>query len=533
MTDILPGVKADGSVDAAGAVAWLKHQQETLPAEQYAKLLYQVHALIARAKDDVDGFASFYYCIHNRPMPAHVRRWAYAMYVAREKKKRGLIIEAFRGSTKTTALTITFTAWRIGKEPDKTNLLVQVSDDSAADNTAAVASIIESNQGWKEIFPHVVPDPARGWGASGYEIKRDDMPYEAWRTLKSKDKDPSLLGVGYKSSELIGKHPTGLLIVDDIHNEQNTRSDRELKYVHQVLKGTIYPCMKPDTWCLFVGTPWIKSDTLHYTASLGLYLHLRTPIYRMENGEMVLTWPEEFSKEDIERIKRETGSVEFARMYLLDLTKTENSVFKYQLYPNDQIKYNWVMAGGVDYAGTMDEWRNKNGNNDYFALCYLAKLPGGGAVVVDGILARCTQAEAEQHVKRAQAIFPVWIGAAVEGDGKGEDFIQVLKRNPGLKIIPMKTGGKGKGERLEKQMGPWLENGAIRISDAQTPFLNELRDELERYPMCDHDDALDSVYYALRMMPDVLSMPSASNDLPPIGQRQSKRNPFLSIGSMK
>ena len=66
------------------------------------------------------------------------------MYEAREEGK-GVVIEAFRGSTKTTTLTIAFTAFRIGKEPQKANLLIQVGDDTASDTTQQIADIIENN----------------------------------------------------------------------------------------------------------------------------------------------------------------------------------------------------------------------------------------------------------------------------------------------------------------------------------------------------------------------------------------------------
>jgi hypothetical protein len=96
----------------------------------------------------------------------------------------------------------------------------------------------------------------------------------------------------------------------------------------------------------------------------------------------------------------------------------------------------------------------------------------------------------------------------------------------------MKTGGKGKAARLERQMGPWLENGMVRISDADTPFLVELRRELDNYPLCDHDDALDGVYWALRGMPEVLSMPRDMEGELPMNMPWKKKitNPYVSLG---
>ena len=482
-------------------------------------------AFLAMAEDSPDSFAAFYELVFGVRAPKFViEEWAKPLYEAREKGK-GVVIEAFRGSTKTTTLTIAFTAYRIGKEPHRANLLIQVGDDIANDNTQQIADIIQNNPGFRVVFPNVVPDKQRGWGAGGYEVMRKDIPYEQWRDLNAKRKDATLSGVGYKSSSIIGKHPDGVLVVDDIHDENNTVSDRELASVRRILTGTIFPTLSEETWKVFIGTPWVENDALQYAASTGEFVHVQTPVVR----EDVYTWPEKFDKKEVDRQKNLAGSIEFARMFMLDLTASKNKVFKYMIYPSSEIRFNWVIVAGVDYAGTMSAIKNKLGENDYFAIAYVAKLPGGGAVVVDGVLEHCTQAEAEIFVKRGQEMYPNYLNAVVEGDGKGEDFIQVLRRNPSLKVIPMKTGGKGKNIRLVRQMGPWLESGIVRISDAETPFLNELRKELDMYPLSKHDDALDAVYWALRGMPDVLQLPREDYLLPEFALKKKNRNPLAEV----
>src|SRR3990170_1740525 len=479
----------------------------------------------AQGRDDPEGFKAFYKLIFGKEIPKHaLEEWIKPLYAARAEGK-GLVIEAFRGSTKTTTLTIAFTAFRIGKEPHTANLLIQVGDDIAADNSQQVADIIDNSPGWKLTFPDVVPDRERGWGAGGYEVKRADLEYTQWREMNADRKDPTLVGVGYKSREIIGKHPDGVLIIDDIHDENNTASSRELETVRKILTGTIFPTMTPNTWTVFVGTPWVEQDVLHYVASTGEFMHVRTPVMRDEK----LTWKQKFTKEVIESARKLAGSIQFARMFMLDLSMAHNKVFKYQAYPASEIRFNWPLVGGVDYAGSGDAQKNASGQGDFFAFAYVAKRPGGGAVVVDGVLDRPTQAQAEEYIKRAQEIYPHWMRCVVEGDGKGEEFIQTIKRNPGLKILPLKTGGKGKAKRLERQMSPWLENGTVRISDAETPFLAELRRELDEYPNSAHDDALDALYWALRGIPDVLSMPRFDADLPPPVRKQRQRNPFMAL----
>jgi phage terminase large subunit-like protein len=187
------------------------------------------------------------------------------------------------------------------------------------------------------------------------------------------------------------------------------------------------------------------------------------------------------------------------------------------------------MVGGADYASSDKNKAGSKADTDYFALAYVAKHPLGGAVFYSGVLERTTLFPALGYVEKAQAMFPGWQTCIVEGDGKGWEFIQTLMLKPGLLVNQMKTGGKTKPDRLEKQMGPMLESGRVKISDADTPFLNELRKELREWPENSHDDAMDAVYWALRGMPDALVMPAISEELPTM-HKQKLPNPFLSFG---
>lgn len=490
--------------------------------------------------DSVEGFSAFYEVIFGIPLPKHARKWVEELYKAR-KEGRGTVIKAFRGSTKTTTLTMGFTAYRIGNEPHKSNLLIQVGDDIAQDNSAAVARIISDNPGWKLIFPNVQPDIQKGWGAGGYEVIDKSIPLDKWVEKNATRKDPTLVGLGYSSRAIIGKHPSGLLILDDIHDENNTSSEKELSNVLQVLNGTILKTRVDTTWMVAIGTPWIEGDTLDYLENTGRFAVIETPIFTdvstsdvtFMGAPVELAWPEiktiKFIEEEWDT-DQTPGKVEFYRMLLLNLSKIQQRVFTYQLYPSKDIQATWPMCGGCDYAGTMDEHKNKMGDNDYFCLAYVMKLPMGGAVVYDGVRARTTQAQAEQYVLGAQSMFRNHITTVVEGDSKGEEFIQVVRRNPGIKILALKTGGRGKAKRLERQLQPVLASGLVKISDANTPFLNALRKELSDYPNGRHDDTLDAVYWALRGMPDVLMGERVFAEELPGGKPREKRvSPWTSL----
>ncbi len=546
-----------------------------LSPEQLDQVELELRAAGARAEDTPWGFANFYRVVYGRPLPDHaLREWIEPLYAAREGGK-GICIEAFRGSTKTTSVTIAFTAYRIGMEPHKSYLLVQVGDGIAKDTAQMIADLIEHNPGWKRVFPHIVPDRKAGWGAGGYEVVNTDLEYAAWRELcgASKGKDPTLVGLGYKSRAIIGKHPTGCLVVDDIHDENNTRSARELDTVIKILTGTILPTVTPETWKIFIGTPWALNDVLAYVKATGRFVSVQTPVVR-ENGRMTLrqaqdesdeavgaqtsassvepraapndasihsvgaqhaaplrngftiaVWPEVFSLAEVEKQRQLTGEVEFARMFLLDIEAASGIHLKRDWlhgYPHEKIDPGWPVVMGVDYASAADQLASAR--RDYFAVAVGRAIPGGGGVVVvDGYRGKVSQGEAEQRLVALARLYPTLQVIGVEAVGKGEEFYHMLLRTTPLPVMPFHTGRASKGERFEKGMAPLFEFSRAFVSDVITPFLRAFRDEWVGWPHAPHDDTLDAVYWMLRAAEGHLA--------PGIFSRTARaENPFNALG---
>jgi hypothetical protein len=113
--------------------------------------------------------------------------------------------------------------------------------------------------------------------------------------------------------------------------------------------------------------------------------------------------------------------------------------------------------------------------------------------------------------------------------------------NPSIRVYPRGlkdiTDGKisSKKARIEA-VSKYFEDMTIRISDADTPFLNALRrlfDNFEDMDEKSHDeawDAGDAVFHIVRNMPDVLRRPTWTDKALQRGaQRQQKRHPLMGI----
>lgn len=506
---------------------------------------------LARFYDDEYGFAAFYELLYGRELPKHAFVWIQKIYKA-ARAKRGIVIEAYRGSTKTTTITVAFTTFQIGHNPWDSFMFIQASDESAEKKAKEVAGLIKNNPAFKAVFPWVKPDEDISWADHGYEIlsemvKAPDesevgfawqpIKYEDFRRLKaSTTQDPTFIGLGLTSSAIIGKHPTGMLVMDDIHDEKNTRSPREMETVKDVLESTILPITTTPSggtrFIIVVGTPWKYNDAFATMKEKPGYDHAYTPI--IVDGKS--TWPEAFSLEWIDNKRANTPEIEFARMYLLDLTAAEGIHLKGEwlsTYPHDKIQSSWPVIMGIDYASTADQWETKGRERDYFALAIGRLIPGnGGVVLTDGIRMHMSQGESETRVKAIAGTFPTLQLIGVEALGKGEEFYHLLLRTTKLPIMPMRTN-KGKGERFERQMAPMFQFGRAFVSDRPNEFLDHFRREWIQWPNGTHDDVLDSVYWMLQI--GKFNLYGVPDDTPmsvinPMFDKPKRPNPAILFG---
>jgi len=447
--------------------------------------------------DCPEAFEVYFELLFDRQFPPHARKWIRQLYEAHALGK-GYLEEAFRFSWKTTVLTVAFLSYRIGLEPNKTNLIIQVKDENAEGTAAKVRDTIATNPIFRLVFPNVVPDEKRGWANRGYFVKPRDADYgteEYGEWLRTVGTDPTFVGYGITSSSIIGKHPNGCLIVDDIHDQNNTASTAELNNIVDILKGTVYPTMAPHiTWTIFVGTPWVRGDALDYSSQTGFFLVDHTPIYVDKDGERIYTWPELYGPEEVDAFRGLYGPVQFARMCLCDITATQGLELHrewLQEWRHDNLRFSYPIWAGVDWASL----KNPNQTNrDNFAMAIGVELPGGGIVLVDGVYERLTTAEAVVRMKAMRDKYPTMRAIGFETLGKGEEVFTTLVQTSNLPLIPQGVGNKSKSYRYGQILAPAFQSNRIFVTDSPNPFVIAFINEWIEFPAGDHDDALDAVF---------------------------------------
>lgn len=489
----------------------------------------------------VDGFKRAYTAFYNgRPFP-YVAEAATEEFTWAYHNRKGVMFEGWRGFGKSTY----FAAWCpyvIGVNPLGSTALARVNDAKGKEMGKTIADLIASNPGWQRIFSHVVPDYKAGWsvenGFNVMDIRITGVPgsdgfdqrYALWRMRCFADhlSEKSLLTAGIESGSIIGLHPTNGFWFDDLHDELNTRSQSELKRVTDIVQGNIIP-----TWFSAGGsptlgvfcTPWSKNppDAYQVMLATGLFKHVKMPIYVEDpNGEPIpatssdghaidpeyagkkvkLTWKEAFPAQRVADMIKAYGT-RFGQMCLCDIDLSKPRNMRYQTYPAHEIKWReWPMILGVDPVGWVKGVSSGQGIS-HFAAAQLLKTPYNTLVIGDGFVEKIDALQGEERVAEIQRTFAkTYKNASIETNGAGAMWIAMITRNKNIKYHGHNVGELGAGNKKQRQysfLQPLFASGAILVSDAETPFLNAVREYMDNFPNFPDDSYLLDVGDALVM----------------------------------
>lgn len=538
-----------------------KEQIDRLRAELGAEGLRQfVLVQAARQFDNPTGFAAFFELMHGTKLHKEGMKWVKNIYLAKEQGK-GLLQKCHRESGKTTVFSKFFLAFQVGKYPEKVHGVCRLNDTKGEATTAAIAYIIEFDPMWKLVFPNVVPDKSKKWGAEGYDVRDTNYSDEEWSRLMTKRPvcAGTFVGRGWSSGSWIGDRFDGTFIIDDIHDEKNTKSEREMAAIFDFYKNTLDYCIMDGALEIWNYTPWSSTDLYAFAESTGEYIISETPVMTPaqpnapgatywpptplnseypELGNIIhsgkwwyLYWPEVWDYDRLTKKFRKTGIVEFSLQMLLDIEAVKGLTLKAEWlheYPADQIGASWPVYFGIDYASTQDKLRQRK--RDYFTLAILKGIPGGGLVLIDGVRKKVSKGEALQTTQAHAAMYPRLQLVGVENIGKGEEFyndlvlLDDIYGNP-LPLLAINHGRRSKGDRFENWLGPRFQMGRIWITDAQTPFVKEFVNEWISWPG-DYDDCLDGVYMGVVAGEGALPSTAGRSGRNPDNATIKKVNPY-------
>lgn len=465
-----------------------------IPSELLKSILADRKVMVALARR---SFFHFFYIffgpyIRHRMAPFHHEIFRYA---EDEAIKRFLLI-AFRGSAKSTICSTALPLWAItGKLKKKHVVIASHTQQRAYDHSANIAREVEQNELLRKYLGPFEEQQGR-WSIPVRVIPR----YDARISFVSAEEGIRGLREGPSRPDLI--------IVDDIEDQNSTKTKEGRDKVFQWLTGELIPSGDIHTKVVFIGNFLHEDSALMRIMKLmqegkmdGKFL--KVPIVDDEGN---ITWPGKFpSKEVLETFRRSIGNeqmwqLEFMLKYIPDVDQPikPEDIHYYDAKP--QANY-WMDDGtpvgvmpGVKCTG-VDLAISKKDSAAFTAMV-------SGQVVFENEIPKLyiepnpfkDRIDFHETIERARAIMKSSGGFTqffVENVAYQQAAVQEFERN-GLPVYPMQAM-QDKRARLSIA-AMYIKNGTVLFP---RKGCEELINQLIYFGQEAHDDLLDALVYLI------------------------------------
>lgn len=418
------------------------------------------------------------------------------------------LVLAPRGHLKSTVCTVGYALWRIVRNPNIRILIANYKLDNAKAFLWQIRNFFTMSEMFNGCYYDLVPDMKKvKWNESAITVMRNSNPKEA--TIE-------VTGVG---GEITGRH-YDLIIFDDIVGPENVGTKEQLDKLRAWFNQTQF-LLDPGGEQVLVGTRWHFDDLYGFiTENLSPPFEVfRRGIYKSDGSPL---WPEKFTSERISKLREQMekdpkgGKALFVAQYLNEVIDEASAPFKREFlrtYEKKDIPPNLGVSIAVDPAISDKESadfaaitvRGVDENNRWWVLEATARRGLSPTDLVSQIF--------QTYLKWTGMGFSV-DAVAVESVAY-QKSIQYLLRDEMFRtgtFLPLVdvTNYRASKEYRIKGLIPRWEQGAILIPRERDDAMDELLDEMFRFPKAKHDDVLDS----LAMHDELTVVPSPRRDRP-------------------
>jgi predicted phage terminase large subunit-like protein len=266
--------------------------------------------------------------------------------ITEDEKDKTVVIEAFRGSGKTTIMGTSYAIWSIlGVQQKKFVLMIAKTESQARQYLANIKIELESNGLLRsDLGPFEEPDDE--WRATSIVLPK----YKARITVASVES--SIRGIKH------GAHRPDLIICDDLEDLDIIKTAESREKMFKWLTGDVIPLGDKDTRLVVIGTA-LHHDSLITklkTAIIEGRMDGITKKYPFLNVDGTAMWPEKFPLQtDIDTLRKSVPSIQaWEREYMLNIVSDDTQLIRQEwiqyydeLPPNDNLRYTGM---GVDPA---------------------------------------------------------------------------------------------------------------------------------------------------------------------------------------
>lgn len=430
-----------------------------------------------------------------------------------------LLLIAFRASGKSTLVGI-FIAWVLCQDPECRFLVLAAESSLASKMVRNIRKTIEKHP----LTAHLIPNKPDQWAADRFTVNRH-------KELR----DPSVLAAGITAN--VTGCRADIIIYDDVEvpNTSSTLSKRQA--LRERLSESNF-ILVPGGIQLYVGTPHtyfsIYAENPRLEANeenifLSGYKRLKIPVL---NSKKQSAWPEKYTKENIELIKKQSGPHKFASQMLLkpvNILQSRLNTDLLSFYDGDLVyeeanKTSQLYLNGKKLVSCSAWWDpafgSKTGDRSVFAVVFTDEAGCYYLHHLDYITVNAKKSEDEASLQcqrvtdTAQSLYVPSI--TIETNGIGKFLPSILRRELALKNVSCAVNEysnyRPKYMRILEAFDVVMAARSLYVhrSIRETPFLTEMT-EWQPQKSGGYDDGLDAVAGALSLEPVRLKRYYASN----------------------
>ena len=390
---------------------------------------------------------------------------------------KDFLILAPRGHGKSVLLSM-YVIWRIINNP---NIRILVVSSTGAQSTLFMNLV----QGWFEsdTFKNLFGDytTTKKWNSTEIIVKG--------RTQQMRD---STLAVSSFGGNITSRH-VDLLIVDDIADEENSRTKTQRDILETWYFKTLTPILEPEARTVILGTRWHYEDIYGTFIGQGIkHILMGTPAkptyddMGILNGGIPL-WEERWNIDRLRERYQKMGSIFFNSQYFNDPSGMKGQIFEYdwfQWYEESEVPTFDRIYIGVDPASKQTEYA------DYFAMVVIGITKTGDIYILDAYQGHIA---VQSQIDMIQQYFLRYkpISVAIEVNA----YQRVLAQHMESLMVRVQeiTTSVDKVTRAFK-IQPYLQNRKLYVKKSMKETLVR---QMIQFPNTDRKDLLDALGFAI------------------------------------
>lgn len=392
-------------------------------------------------------------------------------------KCKRLIITMPPRHGKSETVTIRYAAWRLEREPKLNIILGSYNQKLANRFSRRIRSIVE------ERIP----------------LAKDKRSADEWETKVRGG--VKAVGVGAGITGFGGS----LVIIDDpVKNRAQAESRTMRDNVWDWFNDDIYTRLEPGASIILIQTRWHEDDLagrlLKQSADGGEDWEKVDLPALAEDGDPLgrpigeALWPERYSSQDFEAIRRQQGTYSFSALYQQQPVPSDGGLFKREWFQHivSRPPNGLVWARGYDLAISTKT------TSDLTASFRCAFDRSGNLYIADGFCRRIEYPEQRRYVidrVRTERNTSHGIEKALHGQALVQDLRQDVKvRGRPIEAIRVDA------DKITRALA-WAglaEDGKVIL--VQGSWIDDFVDEVCSFPYGSHDDQVDAVSLAVRML---------------------------------